>query len=310
VPRSYANGNAMALDSLDAGRVDIRFLARFLEQRGFRDVTTGTSQPQIIAQNIARISVPLPPLPEQRRIAEILDKADALRTKRRAALAQLDSLTQSIFLDMFGDPATNLKRWRTVTLEEVSLGGTEGLKRGPFGGALKKEIFIDSGHKVYEQQHAIYKTFDIGKYFISQSKYLSMRAFAVGPGDFIVSCSGTVGRIYRLPPLAPDGVINQALLRIRIDAAKVAPVFFEKLFESDAFQRTLLGTARGTGIDNFPPMERIRSTATIVPPMSLQREFVARVTQEQELRTSQQTSMQKLEMLFVSIRHRAFRRGL
>jgi type I restriction enzyme S subunit len=137
-----------------------------------------------------------------------------------------------------------------------------------------------------------------------------MRAFAVGPGDFIVSCSGTVGRIYRLPPLAPYGVINQALLRIRIDAAKVAPVFFENLFESDAFQRTLLGTARGTGIDNFPPMERIRSTATIVPPMNLQREFVARVTQEQELRTSQQASMQKLEMLFVSIQHRAFRRGL
>ena len=55
--------------------------------------------------------IPLPPLPEQRRIAEILDKADALRAKRRAALAQLDTLTQSIFLDMFGDPATNPKGW-------------------------------------------------------------------------------------------------------------------------------------------------------------------------------------------------------
>ncbi len=66
------------------------------------------------------MTIPLPPLPEQRRIAEILDKADALRAKRRAALAQLDTLTQSIFLDMFGDPATNPKGWPTVALADVA----------------------------------------------------------------------------------------------------------------------------------------------------------------------------------------------
>ena len=65
------------------------------------------------------VTVPLPPLPEQRRIAEILDKADALRAKRRAALAQLDTLTQSIFLDMFGDPATNPKRWAVRTVGDM-----------------------------------------------------------------------------------------------------------------------------------------------------------------------------------------------
>ena len=65
---------------------------------------------------LASSKIPLPPLPEQRRIAEILDKADALRAKRRAALAQLDTLTQSIFLDMFGDPATNPKGWPQVPI--------------------------------------------------------------------------------------------------------------------------------------------------------------------------------------------------
>ena len=58
----------------------------------------------------------LPPLAEQRRIAEVLDRAEALRAKRRAALAQLDSLTQSLFLDLFGDPATNPKGWPTIEL--------------------------------------------------------------------------------------------------------------------------------------------------------------------------------------------------
>ena len=87
-----------------------------------------------------RLGLPLPPLPEQRRIAEILDKADALRAKRRAALAQLDTLTQSIFLDMFGDPATNPKGWPVGALRSlgrVTTGGTPpSAKEGMFDGAI------------------------------------------------------------------------------------------------------------------------------------------------------------------------------
>ena len=68
---------------------------------------------------VAQISIPLPPLPEQRRIAAILDQADALRAKRRQALAQLDSLTQSIFIEMFGDPASNPMGWPDLGLARV-----------------------------------------------------------------------------------------------------------------------------------------------------------------------------------------------
>ncbi len=67
--------------------------------------------PSIRLSDVATMKIPLPPLAEQRRIAEVLDRAEALRAKRRAALAQLDSLTQSIFLDLFGDPVTNPKSW-------------------------------------------------------------------------------------------------------------------------------------------------------------------------------------------------------
>ena len=77
------------------------------------------TQPSAIESSV-KSKLPLPPLPEQRRIAEILDKADALRAKRRAALAQLDTLTQSIFLDMFGDPATNPKGWPVTAASATS----------------------------------------------------------------------------------------------------------------------------------------------------------------------------------------------
>lgn len=81
----------------------------------------GGAQPNISQSIIRDLKIPLPPLPEQRRIAEILDKAEELRAKRRAALAHLDSLTQSIFIDMFGDPITNPKGWPKKKLGEIGL---------------------------------------------------------------------------------------------------------------------------------------------------------------------------------------------
>lgn len=118
-PMSYANGNAMALDQLDVDRVEPGYLARFLRQRGLRDVTTGSSQPQIIRAHLVRVEIPLPSLSEQRRIADVLDRADALRTKCRRSLALLDDLTRSIFLEMFGDPVMNQRGWPTGLLGEL-----------------------------------------------------------------------------------------------------------------------------------------------------------------------------------------------
>jgi type I restriction enzyme S subunit len=104
-----------------SGNVDADFFYYLLGSKAvyaeFERRASGATVKNLNIDLVRGVTVPLPPLPEQRRIAEILDKADALRAKRRAALAQLDTLTQSIFLDMFGDPATNPKRWPTVSLE-------------------------------------------------------------------------------------------------------------------------------------------------------------------------------------------------
>jgi type I restriction enzyme S subunit len=113
--------------------VDGRYLARFLQAASGQvlglvdEASHGTKR--LTSDRFGAIQVPLPSLVEQRRIAEILDKADALRTKRRAALAQLDTLTQSIFLDMFGDPSSILGRWpnrNLGTLLEFLTSGSRG----------------------------------------------------------------------------------------------------------------------------------------------------------------------------------------
>ena len=102
-PKSYINGNAMALDSLDEARVHIKFLYYFFKQRGFRDVITGSAQPQITRQGLQKVKLPLPPLPIQKQIAAVLEKADNLRQQSQQMEQELNSLAQSVFLDMFGD---------------------------------------------------------------------------------------------------------------------------------------------------------------------------------------------------------------
>lgn len=118
-PKSYINGNAMALDSLDEARVHIKFLYYFFKQRGFRDVITGSAQPQITRQGLEKVQLPLPPLPIQKKIAAVLEKADTLRQQSQQMEQEFNSLAQSVFLDMFGDPKANPRGWEKRTLRQL-----------------------------------------------------------------------------------------------------------------------------------------------------------------------------------------------
>ncbi|MDE0853159.1 MAG: restriction endonuclease subunit S [Nevskia sp.] len=102
-------------------RLDNGYLLRFLPNalKAIEDATPFVTVKHLSIKNLREIDVPLPPLPEQRRIAAILDKADALRAKRREAIGKLDQLLQAVFLDMFGDPVTNPKGWPTRSFTEV-----------------------------------------------------------------------------------------------------------------------------------------------------------------------------------------------
>ncbi|HPJ15303.1 MAG TPA: restriction endonuclease subunit S, partial [Spirochaetota bacterium] len=129
-PKSYINGNAMALDEM-SDKVDIGYLYFFFLKRGFNDAISGSAQPQITRQGLSDIQIPLPPLSEQKRIAVILDKADALRRKDDELLKKYDELAQSIFIDMFGDPVKNEKGWEVKKLGEICTKITDGTHDTP-----------------------------------------------------------------------------------------------------------------------------------------------------------------------------------
>lgn len=184
---------------------------------------------------------------------------------------------------MFGDG--NDERFPTKTLPQIITKDKHSLKRGPFGGALKKDDFVESGYLVYEQRHAIHNDFEYEKYYITPEKYQDMIMFKVVPGDLIISCSGvTLGRIAEIPITAKEGIINQALLKVTLDKDVMSNSFFIHQFRSERIQDILFGFCRGSGIPNFPSMNEVKAVKFICPPIDLQNEFATFVEQTDKLK--------------------------
>jgi type I restriction enzyme S subunit len=274
----------------------------------FSKLTTGTALKQLPVKNLKKIKLPLPPLPQQQKIANILDAADALRQNDKALIAKYDELTQALFLDMFGDPVSNPKGWEIKNIEQIAKSGKGSIKRGPFGGALKKEIFVEDGYLVYEQFHALNNDFSRSRYFIDENKFNELKGFEVHPNDIIISCSGVyLGKLAIVPKGARKGIINQALLKITLDESKMKNDFFVFLFSHKNFREKHFDANRGAGIPNFPPMSEFKKFPFISPPMKLQEQFVERVAVIEEQKAIAHKSLEKSESLFNSLLQKAFK---
>ncbi|MEC5271513.1 restriction endonuclease subunit S domain-containing protein [Caldifermentibacillus hisashii] len=211
-------------------------------------------------------------------------------------------------MEMFGDPITNPKNWVKLTLPEFSSKDKYSIKRGPLGGALKKEIFVKEGYLVYEQYHAINDDFSMERYFIDEKKFEELKAFEVKPKDLIISCSGvTLGRIAEIPLNAPKGIINQALLKLTLDSNKMNNTFFKFLFRHPNIQDILFGFSRGSGIPNFPPMSEVKSIEFICPPIELQNDFEKKVNIILQKKTAFEKGLNKVEYFFSSIMQQSFK---
>src|SRR3546814_4342203 len=110
----------MALDDLDYNRISLDFFYLYLTKPRFRDIISGTSQPQITSVPLKNIEIPLPPLEDQRRIAAILDKAASIRRYRARAITKADAFLRSVFLELFGDPVSNSKRLPLTRLGDLA----------------------------------------------------------------------------------------------------------------------------------------------------------------------------------------------
>jgi putative uncharacterized protein (fragment) len=162
----------------------------------------------------------------------------------------------------------------------VRLGEIAEYKKGPFGSAITKSMFIPKGNgaiKVYEQKNAIKKDASLGVYYISKQYFEEkLSGFEVKAGDILVSCAGTIGESYILPDKIEKGIINQALMRIRI----IEPINkYMFLLVFDYAIKAANASAKGTAIKNIPPFEILKNLLIPLPPLTEQQQIVAKLTQ-------------------------------
>lgn len=177
----------------------------------------GGAQPNISQGLIRATEIPLPPLPEQKRITAILDKADAIRRKRKHAIQLADDFLRAVFLDMFGDPATNPKGFKIRRLMEFYVDGKTGTKCGPFGSALKKEEYTNSGIPVWGMDNITLsgEFIDTPSQWVSEEKYRDLKSYSLRPGDVIISRAGTVGKMGVVRSASEYSLISTNLIRVR-----------------------------------------------------------------------------------------------
>lgn len=162
--------------------------------------------------------------------------------------------------------------------EWVRLGDLAEYKKGPFGSSLTKAMFVEKSSstvKVYEQKNAIKKDYCLGDYYITQEKFETMQGFIACAGDIIVSCAGTIGETYILPDNAPTGIINQALMRIRIHNQDIVD-YYLLYFDYIVTVAAKLG-GNGSAIKNIPPLDELKNLLIPVPPIQEQKRIIERL---------------------------------
>ncbi len=279
--------------------------ARFVKLASAR--SAGANLPRLSPSELSKFMVACPSLEIQTMLANLLKKNESALEKRREAIRLLDDFLKSTFLEMFGNPGENPKDLPLLTLGQIVASERHAIKRGPFGGSLKKEIFVSSGYKVYEQKHAIQNDFKIGSYYVSETKFVEMTPFRIKLDDLIISCSGTIGKIAIVPKDAEKGIINQALLKLTLNKNKVLPVYFKFLLEMPAMQRKLFGFSHGSSIKNVASVATLKTIKYPIASLNDQTRFIAVLNRAHNLCEKMESPETELQNLFNALTQKAFK---
>ena len=305
-PSELVHGmNLLCLRS-DRSKLSPEFAKYLLRSRQFRSrlsncIKKAVNQASVSIGDLQAIPVTVPPLPEQRRIAGILDTADALRIKRRATLAQLDTLTQSIFLDMFGDPATNPMRFPRKRLDAL-VREDDSINYGVVQPGDDCEdgiplVRVGDLHNGRVEQSALKR---ISPSIESAYKRSRLRGY-----EILISCVGSTGMV----ALADDSVkgfnIARAVARVPL-VESIERTYVASYLQTQSVQRYFANELRTVSQPTLN-IKQISETIVLIPPRELQRKFAERVNTITRIRDCQFESQKELDAVFASIQVDAFR---
>jgi type I restriction enzyme, S subunit len=266
--------------------------------------TRGGNQKFVSLSVLREMIVPLPPLEEQKRIAEILDRAESLRAMRRQSIEQLNTLIESIFFEMF-DRSTN--DFDITTIGEIASKSKYGLSSGPFGSNLTSKHYVDEGIIVLRGLNITSNRLNLENLkFISEEKAKELARSEVKPGDIVVVAVGFSGLAYQIPDSLPRAIMSQNFNKISPDLQKVTATYLTFCINSSIVQNQIDQQITDT-VRTFLSLTKLKTVKIPLPPLDLQQKFTQRVNVIEKLKTTHQKSLIELDALFASLQHRAFR---
>ena len=277
------------------------FVSHFFQSADYWNQITrnarGAAQPGINATILRSLEIPLPPLPEQRRIADILDRADALRAKRRAALARLDELTQAIFIEMFESDKSFPKQRLDAVCELITDGTHYTPTYSETGTIFLSSRNVTSG----------YITWDDVKY-IPESLHIELcRRVSPKINDVLLAKNGTTGISAIVDrDCIFDIYVSLALLR---PSKLILPIFLQQAINAPTCTRQFNAALKGIGVPNLH-LKEIRKTSIPLPPIELQRQFARRILAVERSKSLLRSAQLGADALFASLQDRAFRGAL
>ena len=285
--------------------VDRAFLAYFLRNQQTVDSisakTAGARMPRADMGFVLSLPLPLPPLPEQRRIIDLLSRAEGIVRLRRDAGKKSAELIPALFLDMFGDPATNSKGWPVVPVSEVIAAADYGssTKASDDGAGLP---FIRMGNVDYG-----------GTLDLSNLKFVNLPAkevekYRLHEGDILFNRTNSKELVGKtgLWNNVRDAVVASYFIRVRVKRDKLHPCYFWVFMNSAHMKRTLFDTARGAiGQANINSKE-LKAFRVALPPLSLQEAFAAKVDDVRSIQSQQSAATVKAQATFDALLARCF----
>ncbi len=302
--------------------LDSRFLGHVLRfpmvLQAAANSKTGSALTRIVLKDLKRVRIPLPPLAEQRRIAAVLDKTDAIRRKRRDSVRLLDKFLRSAFLEMFGDvvgqPNTRPVDggWRIVTVQEIAAENGEACAGGPFGSSLTRADYIPTpgvpvirGNNLVTERGAFR---DEGFVFVSEAKAETLSRNVALPGDIVFTQRGTLGQVAQIPRSARYSryIISQSQMKVTINEEMVDPTYVVHYFLSPRAVLDMKSRTLATGVPHIN-LSILKAFPVVLPPLALQRQFAALVSQHEATRARMEAAGRDTEHIFDALAQRAFR---
>lgn len=266
--------------------------------------SSGAILPRLSPKELASFPVPLPPLSEQKRIAAILDQADALRETRRAAIAKLDELLQSVFLDMLGDPVTNPKGWKICSIREFAE-----VRIGPFGSLLHKHDYVDDGIPLINPSHIVGGEIAPDQSFtVPEEKAESLRNYRLQMGDIVLGRRGEIGRCAVVRESHHGFLCGTGSMFIRPEEGVDAD-YIQKTISSPSVSFRLESKAKGITMKNLNS-SIVEEFDLPLPDIETQLQFSSVKHKIESEKAVHEKMFNSLEFLFSSLQQLAFRGDL